>query len=238
MADSAGTAGSSRLPLGGPGRTGGSRRAHQSSPPSSWEIAESGRRAGSLVSPVSRLCAGHAQIWRRHHGSRFRAKVHPHAQARLSTRGRKFGDVYVSRRDPGPPGRSETPRHTHAAHGYPASPSPARRLPVCGGRPGVRAASRPRVPARRVGAGARRSRGGPGDRRHVTVFAVSSTKRQDLSLRAWAIQRQDVIQLRGSRERPGVVIVIARKVPPAGDGLQPLIRPARTLLESTCDLQV
>jgi len=181
MADSAGTAGSSRLPLGGPGRTGGSRRAHQSSPPSSWEIAESGRRAGSLVSPVSRLCAGHAQIWRRHHGSRFRAKVHPHAQARLSTRGRKFGDVYVSRRDPGPPGRSETPRHTHAAHGYPASPSPARRPPVCGGRPGVRP-SRHRVPARRVGAGARRSRAGPGDRRYVTVFAVSSTKPHHASL--------------------------------------------------------
>ena len=33
-----------------------------------------------------------------------------------------------------------------------------------------------RVPARRVGAGAKRSRGGPGDRRYVTVIAAGSTK--------------------------------------------------------------
>src|SRR5512139_2738920 len=53
-----------------------------------------------------------------------------------------------------PPGRPETPRPR-------ASPSPARRAPFWGDRPGVRA-SRHRVPAQRVGAGARRPRGGPG----------------------------------------------------------------------------
>ena len=79
----------------------------------------------------------------------------------LSTHGRKFDDVYIERRDPGPPGRPETPRPR-------ASPSPARRPPFCGGRPGVRA-SRPRR-------GARRPRGGLGDRRYVTIITVSSTK--------------------------------------------------------------
>ena len=78
------------------------------------------------------------------------------AECRLSTHGHKFEDVFIGRTSLGPPGRPETPRHTHAPHGYPASPSPARRPPVWGGRPGVRA-SRPRR-------GARRPRGGPGDR--------------------------------------------------------------------------
>jgi len=109
----------------------------------------------------------------------------------LSTHGRKYDDGYISREDPGPPDRSETPRHTHAARVYPASPVPAGTPcavslqgvgpPVCGGRPGVRA-SRHRVPARRVG-GARRPRGGPGVRRYVTVFSISSTKHHARSVK-------------------------------------------------------
>jgi hypothetical protein len=78
----------------------------------------------------------------------------------LSSRGRKFDDVYIDRRSPGPLGRPETPRPR-------ASPSPARRPPFCGGRPGVRASRHRR--------GARRPRGGPGDRRYVTVITVIST---------------------------------------------------------------
>jgi len=78
-----------------------------------------------------------------------------------STRGHKFDDVYVGRRSLGPPGRPETPRPR-------ASPSPVRRSAPRADRPGVRA-SRPRR-------GVRRPRGGPGDRRHVTVAAGRSSK--------------------------------------------------------------
>jgi len=42
----------------------------------------------------------------------------------LSTHGHKFDDVFIGRTGPGPPGRPETPRHTHPSDGYPASPSP------------------------------------------------------------------------------------------------------------------
>jgi len=45
----------------------------------------------------------------------------------LSTHGHKFGDVFIGRTSPGLPGQPEAPRRTPASHGYPASPSPARR---------------------------------------------------------------------------------------------------------------
>ncbi len=105
------------------------------------------RRAGPLQPPRRR-------VPRRSRGRAMGRVV------QLSARGHRFDDVYVGRINLGPPGRPETPRHTHPEDGYPAS----RTQPWLGTRrhggplpsgPTRGKASRHRVPARRVGVAVR-----------------------------------------------------------------------------------